>query len=160
MTRLTSRILSLTRYAVIIAVFGALVGAITLFLFGMWEIYAVLNQVFQATSPEKIGKKVAFAFIEVIDIFLLGTVCYITALGLYELFISDDLEVPEWLNITTLDDLKNKLTSVVIVVLGVIFLGQVVGWDGQSDLLRLGAPIALVIAALTWFLSQSGKKAS
>jgi len=37
-------------------------------------------------------------------------------------------------------------------------LGQVVGWDGQRDLIPIGAPIALVIAALTWFLSKSTKK--
>ena len=158
MSNPVSRVLSLSRYLVMMAVVGALIGAVTLFAFGLWEIWAILGHVLEATSPDSIGKKVAFGFIEVIDIFLLGTVCYITALGLYELFISDDLIVPDWLNITTLDDLKNKLTSVVIVVLGVIFLGQVVGWDGERDLLRIGAPIALVIAALTWFLSKSTKK--
>jgi hypothetical protein len=31
----------------------------------------------------------------------------------------------------------------------------VVGWNGERDLLRLGAGIALVIAALTYFLSIS-----
>jgi uncharacterized membrane protein YqhA len=54
--------------------------------------------------------------------------------------------------------LKNKLTAVVIVVMGVLFLGQVVTWDGERNLLNFGAAIALVIAALTYFLSQKSKK--
>jgi uncharacterized membrane protein YqhA len=68
--------------------------------------------------------------------------------------------LPEWLTINNLDDLKNKLIAVVIVVLGVLFLGQVVSWDGKTDLLGYGVSIALVIAALTYFLAQKsgGKK--
>ena len=58
-----------------------------------------------------------------------------------------------------LDDLKSKLIGVVVVVLGVLFLGQVIGWDGQRELLGYGAAIALVVAALTYFLSQQPKKA-
>jgi uncharacterized membrane protein YqhA len=103
------------------------------------------------------SKKLVVSMIEVIDLFLLGTVFYITALGLYELFISDDIEVPEWLEIQTIDDLKGKLISVVVVVLGVLFLGQAVTWDGQTNLLPFGASIGLVIASLTYFLSGQHK---
>jgi uncharacterized membrane protein YqhA len=77
------------------------------------------------------------------------------ALGLYELFINTDLKLPEWLQIRTFDDLKLKLVGVVIVVLAVLFLGQVVAWNGERDLLRFGAGIAVVIAALTYFLSTA-----
>ena len=42
----------------------------------------------------------------------------------------------------------------VIAVLAVLFLGEVVKWDGRRELLGLGAGIALVITALTFFLSQ------
>jgi len=63
------------------------------------------------------------------------------------------VRLPDWLTIKTLDDLKDKLVAVVIVVLGVLFLGQVVSWDGERDLLGFGASIALVVAALTYFLT-------
>jgi hypothetical protein len=47
---------------------------------------------------------------------------------------------------------------VVIVVLAVMFLGHVVAWDGERELLGIGTAIALMIAALTYFLSgKSGK---
>jgi uncharacterized membrane protein YqhA len=88
----------------------------------------------------------------------LATVLYIIALGLYALFVDDRLPLPAWLEIHDLDDLKEKLISVVIVVLGVLFLEQVVAWDGGRDLLGFGAAIALVVAALTYFLSQKPRK--
>ena len=78
--------------------------------------------------------------------------------GLFELFIDDRLDLPNWLEIHDLNDLKEKLIGVIIVVLAVLFLGQVATWDGVRDLLGYGTATALVIAALTWFVSQKGKK--
>ena len=62
------------------------------------------------------SKILALGFIESIDLFLLDTVFFIISLGLYELFIGDTLEWPHWLVIHTLDDLKNKLIGVIVVV--------------------------------------------
>ena len=89
---------------------------------------------------------------------MLGTVIYIIAIGLYELFIDDQIQLPDWLEIHTLDDLKDKLIGVIVVVLAVLFLGQIVAWDGQRDLLSYGVSIALVIAALTYFLRGKAAK--
>ena len=83
---------------------------------------------------------------------------YVIAIGLFELFVDDRLDLPNWLEIHDLNDLKDKLIGVVVVVMGVLFLGQVVTWDGQRDLLGYGVGIAAVIAALTWFSSQKPKK--
>ena len=55
------------------------------------------------------------------------------------------------------DELKGKLVGVVVVILAVLFLAQVVIWDGQRDLLGFGVAISLVIAVLTFFLSQKHK---
>src|SRR4029079_9190007 len=85
-------------------------------------------------------------------------VLYVIAVGLYELFVDDNLPLPAWLEIHTLDDLKDKLIGVVVVLMGVLFLGQLIAWDGQRDLLGLGGGTALVIAALTYFVSQNPKK--
>jgi hypothetical protein len=40
----------------------------------------------------------------------------------------------------------------VIAVLSVLFMREAVGWDGQRDLLQLGASVALMIVALTIYL--------
>jgi uncharacterized membrane protein YqhA len=100
-------------------------------------------------------KTISLTAIEIIDLFLLGTVFYIIALGLYELFIDDQITLPDWLNIHDFDQLKAKLIGVIVVIMGVIFLSQLVGWDGERNLLEFGAGIALVIASLTWYLKRA-----
>jgi uncharacterized membrane protein YqhA len=152
-------VLSNSRYLILVAVIGSLLAATTLLVYGGLEIFVLIGQAIAAGEVTSKGAKVlALAFIEVIDIFLLGTVFYIVALGLYELFVDDSAALPAWLIIHDLDDLKHKLIGVVIVVLAVLFLGQVVGWDGEQNLLPLGGAIALVIGTLTFFLSQKSKK--
>jgi uncharacterized membrane protein YqhA len=149
-------LLASSRYLVIAAVIGSLVAALALFTYGMAETIAVvIDTIARADISSKGAKMLALAFIEIVDLFLLGTVLLMIAVGLYELFIDSNLALPEWLQIRTFDDLKNKLVGVVIVVLAVLFLGLVVSWDGERDLLRIGAAIALVIAALTYFLATA-----
>jgi uncharacterized membrane protein YqhA len=153
-------ILNVSRYLVLAAVVGSLAASLALFVYGLAETAVVIVQaIAKAEVSSKGAKALALEFIEIVDLFLLGTVLLMIALGLYELFINSDLELPEWLQIRTFDDLKLKLVGVVIVVLAVLFLGHVVAWNGERDLLRLGAGIALMIAALTYFLSTSkGRK--
>ena len=147
-------ILNASRYLVLAAVLGSLAAALALYAYGVAEtVVVIVETIAKADVSSKGGKALALAFIEIVDLFLLGTVLLMIALGFYELFIDSDLKLPEWLQIRTFDDLKNKLVGVVIVVLGVMFLGFVVAWDGTRDLLGIGVAIALVIAALTYFLS-------
>lgn len=154
-----NRLISLTRYLIIIAVAATLLAATALLVFGAIETVVVLYHVIETLDfSSKMAKTLLLSFIEIVDIFLLATVLYIIALGLYELFIDDTVPVPRWLEIHTLDDLKDKLIGVVVVVLGVGFLGQFVSWDGQTNLLVSGGGAALVIAALTWFLNAKPKK--
>ncbi|MEM8577046.1 MAG: YqhA family protein [Pseudomonadota bacterium] len=149
------RILGASRYLILLAVLGALLSGTTLLVYGLLEAGLLVQATWEAGEVTRKGAKgLALEFIEIVDLFLLGTVFYIIALGLYELFISTNVPLPDWLTIRTLDDLKNKLIAVVVVVLGVLFLGQAVSWDGQTDLLGYGAATALVIAALTWFLKS------
>jgi len=149
-------LLASSRFLVLAAVLGSLVAALALFAYGVAETIAVvIDTIAKAEVSSKGAKTLALAFIEIVDLFLLGTVLLMIAVGLYELFIDSNLQLPDWLQIRTFDDLKNKLVGVVIVVLAVLFLGLVVSWDGERDLLRIGAAIAMVIAALTYFLSTA-----
>lgn len=152
------RLISTSRYLIIIPSLGAFIAATTLLLYGAGELILLIGHTISEGISSKGAKALSLNFIELIDLFLLGTVLYIIALGLYELFIDDHLSLPDWLVIHTLDDLKDKLTGVIILVMAVLFLGQVVTWDGQRDLLPYGAAIALMIASLTYFLSQRSKK--
>lgn len=154
-----NRALAATRFLMIIPVVGSFLGATALLVYGGAEtLQLVSNTIADGEVSRKGAKALAIEFIEIIDLFLLGTVFYIIAFGLYELFIEPDIGLPDWLEIRTLDDLKNKLVKVVIVVLGVLFLGHVVAWDGSTDVVYLGGGIALVVAALTWFLKATASK--
>jgi uncharacterized membrane protein YqhA len=151
------RIISSSRYIILIAVVCAFIAALILLIFAVIAtIQLVIRSITSAIDGKSI-KMLAVSFIEIIDVLLLGTVSYITAMGLYELFIDEHLPTPTWLHITDIDDLKAKLIGVVVVILMVVFLGQVVNWDGQRNLLFLGAAIALVIGAATLFLNWRGK---
>ncbi len=154
-----TRLIGLVRYIIVVAVLATLIAATALILFGAIETFIVIRDVFsKGEFTSKVAKSLLLSFIEITDIFLLATVLYIVALGLYELFIDDRVPVPHWLAIHTLDDLKDKLIGVVIVVIGVGFLGQFTTWNGETNLLISGGGAALVIAALTFFLTQKSKK--
>jgi len=151
------KLLSSSRYLVILADLGAFLTSVALLLYGGIETVRIIAQIF---SGDLKSKEVLLAAIQVVDLFLLATVLYLISLGLYELFIDDSIPVPEWLVIHTLDDLKEKLVGVVIIVFGVLFLGKLIGWDGESDILSPGLSVAAVIVALTYFLSQKKKAKS
>lgn len=152
------RLLSATRFLILPAIVGCLLLAITLLAYGLEQSFHVASSTlhgdYSLSANSKNGKKLLLVCVELVDLFLLATVFLITALGLYELFIDSTIPVPAWLKIESLDDLKSKLISVVVTILGVLFLGYAVSWDGQSDLLSVGGGIALVIAALTYFTSK------
>ena len=82
----------------------------------------------------------------------------VIALGLYSLFVDDEIPMPKWLRVRNLGDLKELLASVVIVVVAVIFLGFALTWDGVENLLIIGLSSAAVIAALALFLWTTGKE--
>ncbi|MEG4029656.1 MULTISPECIES: YqhA family protein [unclassified Microcoleus] len=152
------RILARSRYLMLIAVLGSFAASMTLLIYGVLETVITIGHTATVPVSSENSKQLILSCIEVVDLFLLATVFYITALGLYELFIDERIKVPHWLEIHTIDDLKTKLTSVIVVVLSVLFLSEVVRWNGGTNILPLGAGIALVITALTYFLSSQVKK--
>jgi len=154
-----ARIIQMSRFIILLAVIGSLAASLTLLVYGTVQTFYTIFDVIAAWSVSSKGLKLlVISFIEAVDVFLLGIVFYIIALGLYELFIDDTIPLPDWLVIHNLDDLKHKLVGVLVVVIGVLFLGHAISWDGRRDLLGFGAACGMVIAALTWFLSLKGKK--
>lgn len=91
-----------------------------------------------------------YAVVEYVHTFLVGTVLYITAVGIYQLFIQE-IKFPGWLKIDSTEELETNLIGVTVVVLAVNFMGAVfVG--GTENLLQYGAGIAMPIAALGLFV--------
>ena len=152
-------ILSNGRYMVILGVIGAFLAAVSLFVYGsILTVQQIIETIQTGYVSSKGSKALMLSFVETADIFLLGTVMYIISTGLYELFIDDNIELPGWLEIHTLDDLKQKLVGVIVVVMGVVFLGNVIKWHGEAEIVYYGAAIAFMVAALTYFTGQKKKK--
>ena len=146
-------LLNASRYLVLAAVIGALLGAAALFVYGLVDVVVVIARTIASGEVSTVGaKQLMLYFIEVFDLFLLGTVMLIMGLSLYELFMDSDLKLPARLEIRTFEDLKTNLVTVVIAVMAVTFLGQIVSWNGQTDVLGFGVAVALVIAALNVYL--------
>lgn len=149
-------VLASSRYLVIIAVLGSFLASVALLIYGGITVVTIVFGVFMhATFTVEGARHLAVGCIEVIDLFLLATVLYIVALGLYELFIDTKLPVLPWLIITDLDDLKVKLISVITVSLAVTFLAYVVEWDGNTNIMALGIAVGLVLFSLGYFLTRT-----
>jgi len=148
---LARRVPAYTRFIIAVPVVGLLAGAVTLTAMAGIE---TVRTIAHALAGELAKKEAVLEFIELADVFLLSTVLYIMALGLFELFIDDSLPLPAWLEIHSLDDLKKKLVGVVAVVLAVAFLGSVIqGADAQA-LMYEGVGIGAIVVAMGYFLGN------
>ncbi len=150
------RVLSGTRYFVLIPILGLVIAASFFFIFGGIGLIKLLIELLIGAlggaheAAEMESSLVIVEVVEFVHTFLVGTVLYITAVGLYQLFIQE-IKFPQWLKIDSTEELETNLIGVTVVVLAVNFMGAVfVG--GTENLLQYGAGIALPIAALGLFI--------
>ena len=144
------RLLEQSRHIVLLAVAGTFFSAISLFIFGFVGVAASIFGAISKNSPFDYTnlKLLSVELIQTIDIFLLATVFYIIALGLYELFIDDKLTLPDWLVVHTIEDLEARLLGVVVVLLPVTFFGKLVESNKGLDILWFGLSVAIVLGAV------------
>lgn len=135
---------------ILLGIVGTFLASLTLFVFGLGGILVAVWDRLSASSPFGYDnlKELSIVLIQAIDIFLLATVLYIIALGLYELFIDESLDLPNWLEVRTLDDLKGRLLGVIVVILPVTFLGKLVEWRKGQDILWLGLAVGSVMLSI------------
>jgi uncharacterized membrane protein YqhA len=153
------RAVTLSRYVVFVAVVAALAASVALILYeGAVVVGVIFTAIKQGGFQLQSAKALAVGLIEAIDVFLIAIVALVIGLGLHRLFIDEALPLPHWLKIDDLEDLKGHLVSILIAVLAVLFLRQAVEQAGNLDLLRLAAALALMIAALVFFLSIGSRR--
>ncbi len=146
------RILESSRYVVLIAVVSLLVTAVATFIWGAVQTFFLISR-FVAT-PTDAGLIVPI--VQLMDLFLLGTVLLVFALGLHELFIQK-LALPEWLVIDDLKKLKGKLSDVLILILAIKFIEKMIDTKNAQDTLMIGIAVAVVIGGLVLFNYTSSK---
>ena len=139
------------RYITILAVILSIIAAFTLIILGSWDIIEAVifyNPLFDESISN--NNDLLFKIISAIDLFLIGIVLLIFGFGIYELFVSEiDFANAKFtestLKIRDLDQLKNKIIKVVIIVLIVKFFEKVLKFSENfttpMDILYLGLSI-------------------
>jgi uncharacterized membrane protein YqhA len=145
-----------SRFFAAFAVIGAFLAAAALYIYGTFVDGATIWETITRREVNVDGaKRLQVAFVELTDVFLLGTVLAIVSFGLYQLFLDPGLPVPDWLRIDDLDQLTMKVMEVVGLLLGVTFLAFAVEFRLQATVLEFGIAIAAVILALCALLIVS-----
>lgn len=163
--RIFESILWNSRFVVVLAVLSSLAGSFILFALATLDVLHLFSSFVSYLGGAHQGRdfhvEAMGTIITAVDVFLLGTVLLIFALGLYELFISK-IEAAEGSNILlirSLDDLKDRLGKVVLMILVVVFFKHVinVSFDNPLNILYMGGGILMVSLAL-YFTHKSGKE--
>lgn len=158
-----------SRLIILLAVVFGLIGAVSLFIVASFDIYDtakyVLSTYINQTHPENFHQDVVGGIIGAVDLYLIGVVMLLFSFGLYELFISDidpakdeNGEENSLLAIHSLDQLKDKISKVIVMVLVVTFFQKVghTEYNGALDMLYFALSITAVAVGL-FFLGKVGK---
>jgi uncharacterized membrane protein YqhA len=156
-----------SRFIVILAVVFGLIGAIILFIVASMDIWEVAvytyNTMLTHVHPENFHENIVSGIIGAVDLYLIAVVMFIFAFGLYELFISD-IDQAEGKNgskllaIHDLDQLKDKIAKVIVMVLVVSFFQRVLHTTFTTPLEMLYFALSITALAVGLsFLSKVGK---
>lgn len=167
--RIFERILWESRLMVILAVLASIFAAFTLTIIGTYDIMLVFSELFHAFADvetyEKYHKDAVIHIISAIDSYLIATVLLIFGVGIYELFISKidyaerDTKSSRVLIIHSLDQLKDKLAKVIVMVLIVTFFKYAVSFKYEDVISLLYLAIGIILVSLAiYFLAKSHNK--
>lgn len=149
------KILGLTRYAVVVPAIASIIGALLLMGQGSLEMITV---VIDALTSGASLKETIVKVLTAVDAILLGTVLLVIGYGLYELFIDADIDVPMWLRVNNLDDLKSKLIGVVVAIVAVVFVGVFVDSNRSQDVISYGVGAGALVVGLAIFAWASNRE--
>lgn len=154
------------RLFVIFAVVTSLLASIALFIIGSIDIISVFNSAFQyyilGDHSHDLHATAVGTIIGAIDLYLIAIVLLIFSFGIYELFVSkidiaENHGASKILEIHSLDQLKDKISKVIIMVLVVRYFQMVLdmGFTGPLEMLYLALSILALSLAL-YFLHKGG----
>ena len=156
-----------SRLVVILAVVFGILGGMALFVVASYDVWVILIDVykfiFHHYHPEHFHAEIISGIIGAVDLYLIAVVMFIFSFGLYELFISkiDDAEESEvgnkLLAIHSLDELKDKLGKVVVMVLIVSFFKKVINMSFDTPLQMLYLAGSILALALALYYMHKGE---
>lgn len=151
---LNNYFINLGRYFVAVASIITILASGFLIFAGIWELFNGLPEIVNMLFFRREFKiELPVLFISTIDSFMVAVVMFVLGIGLYKLFVDENLSTSnlKWFVIHDLYDLKEKLIATSIVVLLITFVKKIVTWENPVDTLYFGGAIAVVITAITFF---------
>ncbi|MBN1839855.1 MAG: YqhA family protein [Campylobacterales bacterium] len=156
-----------SRLIILLAVVFSILSSFALFLIGSADLYHVVIETyqyfFQGVHPENFHADIVAEIIGAIDLYLIAVVLLIFGFGIYELFVSD-IDVAKGsggdkiLYVSSLDELKDKIAKVIVMVLIVSFFQRILHteYKGALEMLYFSISIATLSIGL-YFLHKGGK---
>lgn len=155
-----------SRLVTLLPVIFGLVGAFLLFFIASYDIVKVLIYTFDyfvlPNSTINLHEDIVGLIIGAVDLYLMALVLFIFSFGIYELFISEiesfkQSKQSKVLEVHSLDELKDKLAKVIIMVLVVNFFQRVLQMKLLSiiDMSYLAGSILALCVGL-YFLHKGG----
>jgi uncharacterized membrane protein YqhA len=148
------KVLVLSRLFVLLPVVFGVISSGILFIAATSDLIAMivklLNGFKYATYPESLHSYMVSEVIGAVDLYLIAIVLLIFSFGLYELFISEitpgkhSIKMPAILSIGSLDELKDKLAKVIVMVLVVSFFRKVlfIQFNGALEMMYFAISIS------------------
>lgn len=141
------KILIATKYLVYIPVVTLVIAS------GVIMVWTIVNFGLAFDFSSITEKEMLVGMISMIDAFLLAILTLMIAVSLYELYISPISEhpnVPQAFLIESLDELKNKLSKVVYMILLVLFFKQIIQYQFATiqEMVLLALGIVLIAISL------------
>jgi len=155
-----------SRFLVLLAVIPSLMGALVLFIIATMDIFKVVEDTwyyYTEDSPVDIHKTVVTDIVGAMDIYLIAIVLLIFGLGTYKLFISriepaEGSQLTHLLNITSLDELKDKVARVVVLAVIIEFFRAVVDIQFDTALHAIYLALSVLALAAALFLMKWAQK--
>lgn len=163
MERLFERALWRSRYVVVIAVVASMLCGFAILYVATTDVVLLIGHVLHYADPQltaearmQLRHETTAHIVSVVDGYLLATFMLIFAFGLYELFVGDIDEASSQktsskiLVIESLDDLKQRLAKLVIMILIVTVFERslALNIEQPQDLLYMAVSIAFIGLAL------------
>ena len=131
-----------------------LIGSVAAFYVGAVKVVKVVQTAFQASDN---SNPTLYILLDSLDSFLIAIAMIVIAVGIYDLFIGE-LQVPDWMLVKNLSELKAKFSFVLIPVMAVKFVQKLLQWESAHETLYYGIAVALVVLSLTAFNYVSDKE--
>jgi uncharacterized membrane protein YqhA len=155
-----------TRFFVLLAVIFSMIGGIALFIVASVDVWHVAAMVFNnyfghSEHLANFHELIVAELIGAVDLYLIAIVLFIFGFGLYELFISQ-IDVAKHsaaskiLEIHSLDELKDKLAKVIVMVLIVGFFKRAMNTTFTGGLEMLYLSLAILGLALAFYFMHKG----